>query len=321
MPKGEKAIQCQMATLCLQYLSLPCFVKDHELSERQENARMGWFAFQDYACAQWHRHIDTIIRECHDAFTEYERDPSIEAEFTVALDLFINAHGNELEKDEHQDLDRTYITKFQSSPVYENLLRLWNHIFKHQKGDYDARNKVGITQIDEALLENRKALEEFSPLTKTINSDTMEAYYGAYFFKCPKTLCRFFHAGYDSAKERDSHGNRHDRPYPCPKPGGCNSAPIGFSTNKDKDRHVRIYHPELSEGPSVFEPLTARQEPGRFTCPICGSCFTRKINLKGHERTHYGDRPYACSMCGKAFTRINDCRRHERTACQQRRIG
>jgi uncharacterized Zn-finger protein len=83
-------------------------------------------------------------------------------------------------------------------------------------------------------------------------------------------------------------------------------------SNKDRDRHINIYHPTLSEAGSHFEVLSRRLVPGKFTCTICRKSFTRNINLRSHERSHFGDRPYACSTCGKAFARVNDCRRHEK---------
>ncbi|KAM0421485.1 hypothetical protein ACHAPT_010658 [Fusarium lateritium] len=307
----ESQVQCRLTSLCLRYLSLPSFTKDYASTQRREHAKLGWFSFQDYACSKWYSHVDTFIRECGDLFIpgiscEDERD------FTGALQLFIDTHGKEIKKDRHENLDTSHIDRFQHMPFYENLFTLWNYIYTHQQGKDEERNKVGIAQIDTALLDNRAALEEYKPKDIALGERIIEDFYGSNLFKCRRTLCRYFYVGYDTESARKNHENRHDRPFPCPV--GCNSAPIGFSTNKDKDRHVRIYHPELSEGPSAFEALSRRQNTGstRFTCHLCGKNFTRKINLSGHERSHYGDRPYKCSVCEKAFARMNDCRRHER---------
>ncbi|CRK33784.1 hypothetical protein BN1723_014768 [Verticillium longisporum] len=130
-------------------------------------------------------------------------------------------------------------------------------------------------------------------------------------FKCSQPACDFFSEGFETEAERDHHLNRHERPFPCPL-DGCTQAPFGFTTKKDRERHVRHYHPEESDQPPAFVQPTRRVEDARFLCNICGKSFTRNINLKGHMRSHFGERPFACSSCGKAFTRLNDCRRHEK---------
>ncbi|CAH0027137.1 unnamed protein product [Clonostachys rhizophaga] len=312
---SENEVQCRLTALCLRYLSLPCFVNGYQDIQRKENARQGWFSFQDYACSHWHSHINTVIRSCNDIIVldDNIQTQAVQAqwEFATALDLFIETHGHQLASEIHAELEEDPIDRFQGFPekFHENLRIIWNHIFTHQKGDFDCRNTVGITQIDDALRINRTCLEEhFAPTDSAINSDTIEDYYGPNLFKCQRTLCRFFYVGYNSAKARDNHHARHDRPFTCPV--ACNLAPIGFSNKKDRDRHVRLYHREESDRPSRFEAPTRKK--GRFKCSICEDTFTRKTNLRGHERSHFGDRPYSCSTCGKAFGRQSDCRRHEK---------
>ncbi|RYO92418.1 hypothetical protein DL766_000388 [Monosporascus sp. MC13-8B] len=309
---NEQAVQCELTTLCLRYLCLPCFSKGYDKDERRHKAKLGWFSFQDYACSQWHSHVGTMITACRGLFDNWHHLQEYGEKFGFALQCFINTYSADLARESHPELEQTpsELARFSGLSFYENLCFLWNHIYTHQKGTYDVRNTVGIAQLDEALLENRITLENFTPSSEAWLNDTIGDYYGPNLFKCKRTLCKFFYLGYDKKKDRDTHDSRHDRPYPCPV--NCNLAPIGFSSNKDKDRHVRIYHPDLSEGPSVFEALSRRVESSRFTCKLCGSKFTRNINLKGHERSHFGERPYACSTCGKAFARLNDCRRHEK---------
>jgi hypothetical protein len=253
-----------------------------------------------------------MVTACRDLFNNQHHRQEGE-KFASALQCFIDTHRAGLTTEPHPELEQTpsELARFSGLSFYENLCFLWNHIYTHQKGTYDVRNTVGIAQLDEALQENRITLEEnFTPSSQAWLGDTIKDYYGPNLFKCKRTLCKFFYLGYDKKKDRDTHDNRHDRPFSCPV--NCNLAPIGFSSNKDKDRHVRTYHPDQSEGPSVFEALSRRVESTRFTCKICHKNFTRKINLKGHERSHFGERPYVCSNCGKAFARLNDCRRHER---------
>ncbi len=307
----EHAVQCELTTLCLRYLCLPCFSSGYDKDERLDKAKLGWLSFQDYACSQWYSHIDTMISDCSELFYDWPKCQEYQGKFSFALRDFIDTHCADLTTELHPELKQSKLDAFSELPFYESLCFLWNHIYTHQKAAYDVRLTVGIAQLDEALRENRITLEEnFKPNSIACLNDTIGDYYGPNLFKCKRTLCKYFYVGYDRKKDRDAHDNRHDRPYLCPV--SCNFAPIGFSTKKDKDRHVRTHHPEESDGPSFFEVLSHKVESTRFTCTICGKNFTRKINLKGHERSHFGERPYACVNCGKAFARLNDCRRHEK---------
>ncbi|KAF5633624.1 early growth response 1-B [Fusarium sp. NRRL 52700] len=293
------------------YLALPCFDRgaNYREHQRSEHAKLGWFSFQDYACAHWLHHIDTLIRECSEVFTT-DSYQNVAADFASGLQHFVNTHRPDLTTVKHSGLVEDHIEKFINLELYEDLLLLWNHIYTHQQGDYATRNTVGIKKIEDGLKDNRKQLEILFVNQKVGDEDTVEDYYGSKPYKCNHTLCRFFHVGYNNARDRDNHGKRHERPFQCPV--SCNAAPLGFVNNRDRDRHVNIYHPEQSEGPLIFETLSRRQVSGKFVCQICKKTFTRNINLKSHERSHFGDRPYACMTCGKAFARINDCRRHEK---------
>ncbi|KAG4273766.1 hypothetical protein FPRO04_01407 [Fusarium proliferatum] len=298
------------STAC-RYLTLPCFIQDINYREHQrsEHAKLGWFSFQDYACAHWLHHTDTLIRECSEVFTS-ETFQDVAAEFAFALKHFVDTHRADLTTITHVELVQDHIQEFIDLELYEDLYLLWNHIYTHQRGDYSTRNTVGIKQIENGLKDNRTQLEVLFVHREVGDEDTVEDYYGSKPYKCDRTLCRFFHVGYNNTLDRDNHGKRHERPFQCPV--SCNAAPLGFVSNKDRERHVNIYHAELSEGPAIFETLSRRQVSGRFVCQICNKKFTRNINLKSHERSHFGDRPYSCTTCRKAFARINDCRRHEK---------
>ncbi|XP_069671819.1 zinc finger protein 391-like isoform X3 [Periplaneta americana] len=50
----------------------------------------------------------------------------------------------------------------------------------------------------------------------------------------------------------------------------------------------------------------------RFSCDICGKCFSEPCNLKSHKIQHIDGKPFKCSFCGNCFPRSSALRRHER---------
>ncbi|KAL6609344.1 hypothetical protein U3516DRAFT_495713, partial [Neocallimastix sp. 'constans'] len=47
-----------------------------------------------------------------------------------------------------------------------------------------------------------------------------------------------------------------------------------------------------------------------YACDKCSSSFSRKHDLKRHEKLHTGVRPYVCKICNKSYTRSDALARH-----------
>lgn len=305
----------------MQYLTFPCFRRKISPQEVKRCARQGFYAFQDYAVSQWFYHIRDVVHISAQGLIDEQKSQT----FANALDDFTNRYEESIDDmdsppssdaSESSRIDAREVTKKASeecehlkrSPFHPMLLNLWIHILKHQRKNTDDRNKPTLKEMEKTLLENRAVVEKLAEEADTVEErEALNEYYGRNLYKCPRTLCGLFYEGFDDAKKRKRHIDRHNRPFECTIPG-CTMAEVGFISGKDLERHKKNYHSEVSSFPT----LSKKSSEARFDCKICDKKFTRKINLDGHTRSHYGDRPFACQTCGKRFTRVNDLRRHEK---------
>jgi uncharacterized Zn-finger protein len=161
---------------------------------------------------------------------------------------------------------------------------------------------------------NRKLLEDLAASKALLTAEeksALEQFHGKKSYKCPKILCFDFHEGFTDAKSRDMHINRHDRPFRCTFED-CSVAEFGFGTNKELEKHERLFHPTFENQGITFSTPKATESKTPWQCSMCEKRFTRGFHMRNHVRAHMAERPHACSECGKAFTRKNDCKRHEK---------
>jgi hypothetical protein len=271
----------------------------------------GHFAFQDYAVAKWFHHVNAFVNNGSRFLKEaVNPDEQLDA-LAVALDEFMDRYcevnwGEGLVQD-----CRSTCSVFEKYSLFESLLLLTSHIYRFQQKGFEARHKISIASLADALDRNRKLLEELPAKPSKSETDAYCRFYDEKRrYKCTKITCRYFSQGFSDRKAKKRHINIHDRPFQC-EVSDCLGAE-GFANEKDLKNHTRAFHPEMSDLAETFNSSTAKRAKADHACTFCGKTFTRKFHCQNHENSHRGERPYECPECGKAFTRMNDCKRHQK---------
>ena len=288
----------KLATLCLQYLLFDCF--DVSLSDDsiKDYILGGHYALQDYAVLHWVDHLEASIPqlESYTADNEDGLGPSI-SDFYEAYAPFEAS-----QKDIPEDL-KTRCQHLAALDYFESLLLLVGstRLIRGRKENIAALGSLG-TIVTRA----RASLEKLHTAASTDPSVelTLQQYYGQNWYKCPRHACFNFHEGFSNPSTRDSHVNRHEKPFLCTE-ASCTRKHLGFATEKELKKHSAIMHPD----PAVLLPKV-KKPPAKHVCDICSKDFTRAHNLNAHKRTHENLRPYKCHLCDKAFVRKYDCERH-----------
>jgi hypothetical protein len=76
--------------------------------------------------------------------------------------------------------------------------------------------------------------------------EKLRSLYGRGLFKCDRYRCQYYHIGFETSSDRDTHLKIHNRPFKCSVPN-CEFADIGFLSNDHLMRHMsKTHHTPLS---------------------------------------------------------------------------
>ncbi|KAH7032709.1 uncharacterized protein B0I36DRAFT_99861 [Microdochium trichocladiopsis] len=330
----ERVVECELAIACLQYLGGSCFRPGDDPKQLDKFVEDKFYAFQDYAASKWDHHLGVVLKNGTGIFEDPVRGGSFQIKLSRAATAFTTAFAKSLEPRDHSGSKRSAISEperqaedarqkaesdcqaFRCYSFYDAMVVIRTHLHFHEAtSDAKQRNKISLHDLEGSIQKIRGRMEStWLALAEGGEEEAQfQEYYGLNVFKCDRIACDYFYQGFENQELRDAHTKRHERPFLCPV-AGCNLVAFGFSTNKDREKHVRSYHPDdpanTGFGPVPRDLTPASKDNARFNCPHCGKNFTRKAIREDHINAHFGQRPHQCSLCDKAFTRANDLRRH-----------
>lgn len=301
--------------MSLGYLSLPQMEIERSEEDIRSDLVKGVYAFYDYASACWAMHLPNGVSELKagDKLTDLQE----------TLETFIESHWSSTHKP-LQDTKRIQkmLVSMDSSDHFNQIIQAvaWT---QKQSGRYGQGPKpddaLNLWQLTERI---RSVLEDMlGPSLLETDAQRLHHFYGENWFKCPRVNCHYYHHGFNTAKEREKHISKHERPFLCIV-SGCPMNVFGCVTQNELQKHLFETHAidmfDDTEEAGYPEPIKAKtphntaQRATTFECHLCDKKFTRKHNLLNHTRVHEGSKPFACSICDRLFTRKADCDRHER---------
>lgn len=298
-----KKEETQLALLCLRYLTFNCFDENLDYDAIRRFVNDGVYAFLDYACLHWNHHLETVVH------LSQPEDLSHSADLSTAVNEFFEAYEPGLMVQD--DANKKYLQRFaaiEAAESYESIILLLITAYRNRSTE-DQLEALG--RLGKTITKVRAILEELgsSAMTDQLLTRNLQQFYGHKWYKCSRHMCFYFHEGFTTEKGLLQHINKHEKPFCCTEMG-CTRMYIGWSTQKELNKHMSQFHPDPETFSWKFPHV--KKPPTTFQCKLCSKQYTRANTLKTHTlREHAKEKPFICKTCGKGFVRKYECDRHE----------
>ncbi|KAK0705713.1 hypothetical protein B0H67DRAFT_498262 [Lasiosphaeris hirsuta] len=314
-----REVNYSLAMVSMQYLSLPQVDQKRSEDNIETDLIDGFYPFYDYASACWAMHLQSCLL----VLAPDQEDAERVSHLQETLETFVDVHWSPTSKP-LADIKRIEksLLPVRSSELFGKMTQAvaWarRQAGKHGEGP-SLEEALDLWQVTKRIRNVTERMHQLGHITPVIQD-----YYGDNLFKCPRVNCQSYHLGFRTRKQRDTHVDRHTRPFLCIV-AGCHMQAFGCATEGELKKHLFEFHgvdffdnaedDEFPEPPKKKEASKTGKAPATFKCnyPDCSKSFTRNHNLQSHIRTHEGTKPFGCPIpgCDKQFTRKTDYNRHQ----------
>ena len=309
----------ELCSLSVTYLQLPFVDSELDTADIDDYVLDGSYSFLDYAVSCWVYHLLDWLPESQ---------PQQNEPLATTLDLMLKGHFTAPAQAQTVAKGlRGALQPLQSAECYDALSQavIW---MRKVIASLETPAQNNILDFQEVIGAARQRIEWLSQASASEQqSCQLKGHYGENIFKCSRLWCPAFNTGFKDPKSRDTHVERHDRPFLCSFEA-CPNATFSCASKRDLNAHLAESHgivQEANEFPPVCKPGTGVGQRGeaQYACPQCDQRFTRKHVLREHLGGHPGQLPYVCG-CGKAFATSTENKTHrkvehfdaERFVCQ-----
>ncbi|RDW57006.1 hypothetical protein BP6252_13924 [Coleophoma cylindrospora] len=213
---SKPEVECQLASLCLRYLTQDFFDPDLKKAAVNQFIIDGWLSMQDYVVSKWFQHLNALAKAYKEEEFKVEDSFAALQSLYSSMSDFLDRYIDEISDEEAHISVKTDYAELASQEVYTDLIRVMSHVTRYMEKGPEFRNKICIESLSKAFERNRKLIEELSIESSSTNPGVGKAlvqYYGPNHFKCSFVTCINFYEGFSNAKMRKKHVNKHERPW------------------------------------------------------------------------------------------------------------
>ncbi|KAJ5538185.1 ankyrin repeat-containing protein [Penicillium frequentans] len=265
-----------MAYLCVGYLALPGFQTCLPDGTIVDLIKSGYYAFADYAVCFWSHHLRDGLKD--------DTEQATVNSLLEVLSRFLESHYRAPETDfDIPIFAREIEGRLQMHEVWSDCDKLLRALVSTKKqlssfnSDAASNDCLNISSVVARI---RQLLEQ-TVLENKVDSEMLKSFYGDSPFKCPRISCDYFYQGFQTAEIRDSHMNKHNRPYGCSFPQ-CYRSTIRFSSKKLLERHIADTHEGQKRDVLAFPPKRAKLS---LVCRFCKKEFHETKLYRKHDCT------------------------------------
>jgi len=200
-----------MLTICLKYLSS----KRSWLGSKEVTGINSTLQFDDYAVANWHKHLDNFVTNAEESLKLDKYDLY---RLQSSLKLFMSRYPEEDWRNVPECEFRCQV--FRGHRIYKNLVAVLSCVYSAQSKGLKNPNKITFEAIARDLSRTRKFLENPpASLSSKEAAYIQETYFGGKKgFKCPLVNCEHFYKGFENSQERNLHSEKHHGHLACDVP-------------------------------------------------------------------------------------------------------